>query len=849
MGGDHGSVSGGDGFCEFDDNSCGNVNYYGGKIMVNPRVLLVFWRGVPAQSVGFDNPTIDPSAVNPSDDRYAYLVSEFVYDLCLESPGGLLALVQQYGDGSGHKIGACSLVNVFNNGQAFSSLFDDGPIPIEIGLNQHNVLPTSDSTLAAEASAAMKFAGLSADDNTIVAIYTPFGIQVNHDCGYHGSFGTGTFGWGAKQIWSIHPDQANTQGAGNNCNMVTTDGDSGQPGMLSVSPNNDPAADAAITSTFHELMEAFTRPQEVGCCTFQTGWIYCPEGLTECASGGPIASGTYGSQGSGEIADLCSGDYPGTQPFDGSDVRLGSDSFRVQSIWSNSNNGCTLDLTGPPISVTETLIPDSSTGATATPQQFKITFQMAGQSSPATTINTYPPSVSPVMTFFMTPNTNVLTAPQAGSASNYCFEFTCSVQTAVMPNPNVHFDANGLTYVYYHLDLQEPFLNLVNSSPGLKPPEVDLSYVTAPAKAGSSDAPQTRSLPLTLTPQQVYALVGSKASVPKCSPTSGTAPKFVCGSNGQRWEQAPILPGEGQEGASCGLGPLSFSTCFSITNLSSDTIQQINYYNQFELTGSYSVVGGAIEGINPNAPTLASTQLGAAYHVLLTTSPTDYWLDASAGWSVTNPLGDAAERWVTRVLEKGSTKFYTDSNVPVSGKVSQGSVVAPEYFHEYYLSVEANPQNGGMVSPNSGWQNPGTPVTISATPNAGWQFTGWTAIGSGSCSSPTCTVTMNGPVVAYANFQLPGALSVTLVSPTNGATVVAGQEFSVSVTSGAAPVQGATVTVFQDGGQVCSGSTNPSGIYTCNIRRGDLGQHTWYATASKTGLTAGTSAKWVFILR
>src|SRR5208337_3806187 len=85
---------GGDGFCEYSDVSCGNLKRYGGQVMHNPKVLLDFWGGPNCNNACFDNPTIDPNAVNPSDDRYVYLVSRFVGDLCLgDYTVGLMGII------------------------------------------------------------------------------------------------------------------------------------------------------------------------------------------------------------------------------------------------------------------------------------------------------------------------------------------------------------------------------------------------------------------------------------------------------------------------------------------------------------------------------------------------------------------------------------------------------------------------------------------------------------------------------------------------------------------------------------------------------------------------------------
>lgn len=93
--------------------------------------------------------------------------------------------------------------------------------------------------------------------------------------------------------------------------------------------------------------------------------------------------------------------------------------------------------------------------------------------------------------------------------------------------------------------------------------------------------------------------------------------------------------------------------------------------------------------------------------------------------------------------------------------------------------------------------------------------------------------------------QTSAQLSVSLVSPQNGETVTSSPvKLNVKVANS---VQGATVTIYLDGNQVCSGSTDSTGSYSCQpavTKTG--GAHSWNATASKTGFTDGTSPKWTF---
>ena len=138
-------------------------------------------------------------------------------------------------------------------------------------------------------------------------------------------------------------------------------------------------------------------------------------------------------------------------------------------------------------------------------------------------------------------------------------------------------------------------------------------------------------------------------------------------------------------------------------------------------------------------------------------------------------------------------------------------------------------------------------VNIQATPSANFVFLSWTGSGNGSYSGANnpSTVTMNGAITETANFkQTGGQLSVSLVSPTNGTTVTSPVTLKVKV---AGFVQGASITIVLDGGQVCSGSTDSTGAFSCKASVTKTGlSHSWYATASKTGFTSGTSPTWTF---
>ena len=68
----------------------------------------------------------------------------------------------------------------------------------------------------------------------------------------------------------------------------------------------------------------------------------------------------------------------------------------------------------------------------------------------------------------------------------------------------------------------------------------------------------------------------------------------------------------------------------------------------------------------------------------------------------------------------------------------------------YTLTANANPAEGGSVSPSSQQYDSGDVATVRATPSAEYVFQSWS--GSTSGSSPSTTVTMDSDKAVVANF-------------------------------------------------------------------------------------------------
>jgi hypothetical protein len=253
---------------------------------------------------------------------------------------------------------------------------------------------------------------------------------------------------------------------------------------------------------------------------------------------------------------------------------------------------------------------------------------------------------------------------------------------------------------------------------------------------------------------------------------------------------------------------------------------------QVTMTVNYQVNGG---GSGYSAPVFNYVQEGVSKQLTLSSTPTAVSVDKGSTWSVTNPLqgSTSSERWwVSRA----------------SAVVTSTQTINFAYQNQYHLTMSANPSAGGKASPASGWENAGAAVTIQATPSSNFAFLSWTGSGTGSYSGTVnpSTLTMNGPITQTGNFQQSsGQLSISLISPKKGIAITSSPvSLSISVANS---VQGASITVFVDGSQICSGSTDSTGSFSCNATVSKTGEtHSWYAVASKTGFTSDTSPTWTF---
>jgi hypothetical protein len=263
----------------------------------------------------------------------------------------------------------------------------------------------------------------------------------------------------------------------------------------------------------------------------------------------------------------------------------------------------------------------------------------------------------------------------------------------------------------------------------------------------------------------------------------------------------------------------------TLSGTASATTWIFSFYHEYLQTVSYSVAGG---GSGYSAPSYTANRFGLSAPQTLTTTATGYWYDSGSSWSVTNPLSGST----------GSEQWATSQST--SGTVTSAQTTVFTYQNQYYLTMQASPSIAGTVSPTSGWQNAGAPVSITATANSGYGFASWTGSGSGSYSSTNnpATVTMNAPITETANFvsQLSMTVSFSIIG---GGTSYSAPVFNY-IQGGLSKTYTLTIT-----GTAITVDTGSSWSVTANPLTGSTSSERWYTNGATSG-TASSSATIVF---
>ncbi len=102
--------------------------------------------------------------------------------------------------------------------------------------------------------------------------------------------------------------------------------------------------------------------------------------------------------------------------------------------------------------------------------------------------------------------------------------------------------------------------------------------------------------------------------------------------------------------------PGQASTWTFTTGASGTQVETKPVYLEYAITASYSVTGGAEA---PSAPLLTTSEDGTAYTPALMTTPTVYWINNGATWSVPATLTLLSQTWTTSATTSGTISSPT----------------------------------------------------------------------------------------------------------------------------------------------------------------------------------------------
>ena len=165
---------------------------------------------------------------------------------------------------------------------------------------------------------------------------------------------------------------------------------------------------------------------------------------------------------------------------------------------------------------------------------------------------------------------------------------------------------------------------------------------------------------------------------------------------------------------------------------------------------------------------------------------------------------------------------------------TQGS---SDYFR---VTTSSNPTAGGNTT-GTGWYEPGSSCTVTATANSGYTFVNWTENGTQVSTNANYTFTVNGNRNLVANFQQVNYTITTSSSPANGGTTSGGGSFAqgASCTVHATANNGYTFVNWTENGTQVSTSANYT--FTVNGNRNlvaNFSQQT-YTISTSSNPTAG----------
>ena len=444
-----------------------------------------------------------------------------------------------------------------------------------------------------------------------------------------------------------------------------------------------------------------------------------------------------------------------------------------------------------------TLTPASPALLGASPPSLSANYTLAGQ----------------LQTTSVAPGVNVLEA-DPGTMVTVTIATNGSSETGAFSNRasgnEVTFPAGtNATYVYYLLAQQTVSYQLAGGGQALPASSApELTYEGPPPVASGTLAPVATTLALGTTPTVIFALVGSVVGI------DGSVP----GAAGERWA----------------------TDTQNQTILAPNSLPDpIEFYHQYDVSVSYSIVGG---GTPPQTPEFNSTAFGGPVAISLIDNSTTGWFDAGSFYSFTHFLNGSTptERWQQIGGGVSANSSRGGLGGDLIGIFAPDEVIFGDYVHQYYTDLAVNdPRAGnvtgtfsgivdngsvnGNVTPGPGWTDAGLGLDLTAPANQGWQFESWSGSGADAYTgtSPTLDVKVTGPLNESATFypqlviSADGGTNVAYSYGSDTGTVQAGTTKTLYVPPSTNVTLRATPSLFVDSfgswqGTGLSKATKPS---------------------------------------
>ncbi|GAB2986458.1 hypothetical protein GCM10027049_27360 [Mucilaginibacter puniceus] len=219
--------------------------------------------------------------------------------------------------------------------------------------------------------------------------------------------------------------------------------------------------------------------------------------------------------------------------------------------------------------------------------------------------------------------------------------------------------------------------------------------------------------------------------------------------------------------------------------------------------------------------------------------------------TATPATGYTFTNWTLAGIEVSKSTSYTFTMAGNKALVANFAAIP---VGQLAVTLTSNPVAGG-TNTGSGSYNPGSFVTVVATPNAGYSFVNWTENGNPVSTSTSYSFNIAANRILVANYAVvaPGQFAVAVSSnPAIGGTTTGSGSFASgsSVTVTATPNVGYTFTNWTEGGIQ---STNASYTFNINANRNlvanftpgiaigpgviDLGLAANYTILTKAGIT------------